>query len=91
MIVLPLNVVLDIVRPELTAQQRRAAMRTLRKIAAIRVIVINDSARVQLAPYIDKTLTTVEEDVALSIEDILKRNVDRLVEAIDAVEKREGV
>jgi DNA replication initiation complex subunit (GINS family) len=91
MIFLPLNVVLDIVRPELTAQQRRTARRTLRKIAAIRVIVINDSARVQLAPYIDKTLTTVEEDVALSIEDILKRNVDRLVEAIDAVEKREGV
>ena len=91
MIFLPLNVVLDIVRPELTAQQRRAARRTLRKIAAIRVIVINDSARVQLAPYIDKTPTTVEEDVALSIEDILKRNVDRLVEAIDAVEKREGV
>jgi len=91
MIFLPLNVVLDIVRPELTAQQRRAARRTLCKIAAIRVIVINDSARVQLAPYIDKTLTTVEEDVALSIEDILKRNVDRLVEAIDAVEKREGV
>jgi hypothetical protein len=91
MIFLPLNVVLDIVRPELTAQHRRAARRTLRKIAAIRVIVINDYARVQLAPYIDKTLTTVEEDVALSIEDILKRNVDRLVEAIDAVEKREGV